>query len=152
MNEFFHSQRNGSSCRRKKVSILDTKSLFQQTVNRLLIKLILHVKQGRRCLPIHQIGNVMLLTHFQSIQHQPSLQSRCFIDFCLDSSIHFFPKTRNTTHSGRTDFLDGLLYILRTQVDTQSTSFIDAIIAPCTLENMGKRKKVHHHIRFSQSL
>ena len=150
MHELCHLLWNSSSCRRKEIPVLYSYRFLQQAINRFLIKLIFHVQQGRGRLSVHQIRNVMFTPNPKRIQHQTLFQTRSLIDFFLYAGIYLFPKTRHTAHSRRPYFLDCLLNVLRTQIDTQHTSFIQTIIRPCPFKDVRKRQEIHDDIIFTQ--
>ena len=88
----------------------------------------------------------MNLTNPDSIQHQCLLHSCGLIDLLLYSGIHFFPETRNAAHQCRTNFLNGCLYIRRTEIDTDLYPFMDTEIAPSLFKYMRQWKEVHRNI------
>ena len=141
---------NSSSRCREEIPVFYSNCLLQQAINCFLIKLIFHVQQGRRRLSVHQIRNIMFTPYPKRIQHQALFQARSLIDFFLYAGIYLFPKTRHTAHSCRPYFLNCLLNVLRTQIDTQHTSFIQAIIRPCPFKDMRKRQEIHDDIIFTQ--
>ena len=122
MNKFFYRQRYSRSGCRKQVTIFYTDSLLKQAIDSLLVEFIFQMKQCRRSLAVHQISDIMLLTYFQGIQHQVLFESGSFVYLFQHSCINLFPETRNTTHGGRTNFLDSLLNILRAQVYSKLTT------------------------------
>ena len=149
-NKLLYSRRNSRTGSREETPVFNANSLFQQAIDRFLIKFIFHVQYRRRSQPFVHIFQIMFTPHFNSIQHQLLFQSGCLIDFFLHAGIHFLPETGNTAHSRRTDLLYCLLDISRTQVDRQSTPHRKTPASPCTLKHMSKRKEIHNYILITQ--
>lgn len=110
------------------------------------------MQERRRSLTVHQVVHIMFLTHFQGIQHQSLFQPVTRMDLFHRAGIDLFPETRDTTHCCRTYFFDCHLYILRTQINTQGTTFIQTIERPRPLKNMGKWQEIHDDIILCQCL
>ena len=136
MDKFIDFIGDGSTGSREKVTILNTDCFFQQRIDSLLVKLIFQLIHHRRSLSQTQIIQIMDSTYPDSIQHQCLLQPGCFVYFFLYPCIHLLPKTGNTAHQCRANFLNGCLYICRTEIDTNLHSFMNTEITPCFLKHV----------------
>ncbi len=105
----------------------------------------------RSRLALAYIFDVVFTSHLNGILHQGLLHTGRTSDNFVYTCIHLFPETRYATHRCRTDFLDGHLNILRTEVDVQFCTYTQAPATPSTFEHVSERQEIDDHIVFTQT-